>query len=311
MDNRLMTLARAQSGVFSSADAARVGVSNDELTTLTRHGEITRIRRAAYVLSEVYSPAQPSERYRLEVRAVLRTRPAGDRLSHHSALALLGVAPFGTPPAVINIESRRATRQKVRSGVVTHPWSGGDTWEAPNVRTVSPPVACLQVAAAYGFEAGVCAVDSALREHLATTTQLVDALTIMPALRRRFLQSVLDAADAGAGSVGESRLRIICVDAGFEVRSQVTIEDEAGFVGRVDLLVDGLAILEFDGLMKYAGQDGREALAAEKAREERLTRLGYEVVRVVWADLIDPVALVARIIRAREVARQRRAAMSA
>ena len=51
--------------------------------------------------------------------------------------------------------------------------------------------------------------------------------------------------------------------------------------------------------------------AAEKAREERLTRLGYEVVRVTWSDLEDPVALVRRVVRARQIALQRRAAMKA
>ena len=137
------------------------------------------------------------------------------------------------------------------------------------------------------------------------------AIELRPPLRRGFLRSVLAAADEGADSVGESRTRIILADAGFEVRSQVTIEDQAGFVGRVDLLVDGVVVLEFDGLMKYAGADGRDALAAEKARVERLTRLGYEVVRVTWSDLEDPVALVRRVVRARQIALQRRAAMKA
>ena len=304
-------MAMSQSGVFSSADAARVGVGSDQLTTLIRHGDVIRVRRGAYVLSSVHSPAQPSERYRLEVRAVLRSRSRDDRASHHSALALLGIATHGVPARVITIESRRAGRQKTQSLLVTHPWSGGDTWDSRDFSTVPPATACLQVAVKYGFTAGVCAVDNALRQSLTTMAQLEEAFVLMPPLRRGFLDSVLAASDPASDSVGESRTRIICVDAGFEVRSQVTIEDAAGFVGRVDLLIDDVVVVEFDGLVKYAGQDGREALAAEKAREERLTRLGYEVVRVVWTDLEDPVALVRRIIRARQVAMRRRAAMSA
>lgn len=311
MNSRLVTMAMTQSGAFSSADATRVGVSSDELTTLIRHGEITRVRRGAYVLTDVYSTSQPSERYRLEVRAVLRTRSPDDRASHHSALALLGIATYGVPARVITVESRRAGRQKSQAGLVTHPWSGGDTWVARDFTTVPPATACLQVAAKYGFQAGVCAVDSAVRQSLTTMPQLEAAIALFPPLRRGCLTSVLASADGGSDSVGESRTRLICVDAGFEVRSQVTIQDAAGFVGRVDLLIDGVVILEFDGLVKYAGQDGREALAREKAREERLTRLGYEVVRIVWSDLDDPVALVRRIIRARQVALRRRAAMSA
>ena len=304
-------MAMAQAGVFSAADAARVGVSSDELTTLSRHGTVTRIRRGAYVVTSVYRPAHPSERYRLEVRAVLRTRAADDRASHHSALALLGIDTHGVPARTITLESRRARRQKAQSGLVTHPWSGGDTWVSKDFSTVPPALACLQVAAQSGFESGVCAIDSALRRQMTTMPELEAAIEHRPPLRRAFLRSVLAAADEGADSVGESRTRIILADAGFEVRSQVTIEDQAGFVGRVDLLVDGVVVLEFDGLMKYAGADGRDALAAEKAREERLTRLGFEVVRVTWSDLEDPVALVRRVVRARQIALQRRAAMKA
>ncbi|WP_109473765.1 hypothetical protein [Ornithinimicrobium cavernae] len=47
-------------------------------------------------------------------------------------------------------------------------------------------------------------------------------------------------------------------------------------------------IVEFDGLVKYAGLDGRRALAAEKMREDRLRRLGYAVVRLTWRDLDNP-----------------------
>jgi hypothetical protein len=304
-------MAMAQSGVFGSADAARVGTSTDELTTLARRGEVTRVRRGAYALTSLYEPAHPSERYRLEVLAVLRTRSPEDRASHHSALALLGIDTHGVPARVVAIESRKASRPKTQSGLATHPWSGGDSWVFRSFRTVPPTLACLQVAAKYGFVPGVCAVDSALRKGLLTMPGLEDSIERLPPLRRAFLSSVLAASDDRADSVGESRTRIVLTDAGFEVRSQVSIDDESGFVGRVDLLVDGVVVLEFDGLMKYAGRDGREALAAEKAREERLTRLGYEVVRVTWSDLDDPVALIRRVARARRVALRRRAAMSA
>ena len=53
--------------------------------------------------------------------------------------------------------------------------------------------------------------------------------------------------------------------------------------------------MEFDGLVKYAGADGRHALAAEKQRERGLWDLGYEVERVVWGDLERPARLHDRI----------------
>jgi very-short-patch-repair endonuclease len=55
-------------------------------------------------------------------------------------------------------------------------------------------------------------------------------------------------------------------------------------------------IVEFDGLIKYGGADGRQALVDEKRREDALRSLGYQVVRLTWRDLYDP-GLVDRLIR--------------
>ncbi len=55
------------------------------------------------------------------------------------------------------------------------------------------------------------------------------------------------------------------------------------------------AVLEFDGLVKYSGADGREALVAEKRRKDRLRDLGFQVVRVTWAELDRPTLLQHRI----------------
>jgi len=79
-------------------------------------------------------------------------------------------------------------------------------------------------------------------------------------------------------------------------------------VGRVDFLVEDLVVVEFDGLVKYGGQDGRAALAAEKARESRIVDCGYEVVRLVWSDLGQPADMARRIREARRRALNRRIA---
>lgn len=299
----------AQAGVFSVSDAARVGVSGDALTTLVRHRQVVRVRRGAYVLARAYSDAQPSEKYLLRVKAVLRSRDPSDRASHHSALAVFGIGTFGTSREVVAIESKSITRPRLRAGLAKHPWSGGDTWSTREHSTVAPATACVQVAVSDGFEAGVCAMDSALRLGMCTIAELKTATSCLLPLRQTLARRAIDACDPKAESVGESRTRIILTDAGFEVRAQVDLADAAGFVGRVDFLIDECVVVEFDGLQKYAGAEGRLALAAEKAREERLTRLGFEVVRVIWSDLADPVALVLRIAQARQVALQRRAAM--
>jgi len=71
---------------------------------------------------------------------------------------------------------------------------------------------------------------------------------------------------------------------------QVEIRDERGrLVGRVDFLFRAQrTIVEFDGLVKYGGADGRQALIDEKRREDSLRALGYQMVRPTWRDLYDP-----------------------
>lgn len=310
MNPQLATRAAAQSGAFSAADAADTGVGADEINRLVRCRTLHRVRRGAYVLAADYWNAKVFERYVLRVRAVLRSRPEGDRASHHSALTLLGVATHDVDESVVTVESRRVKRRRRVNGLVTHTWSQGKTWTVSGVfKTVDAATACAQVAAESGFVAGVCAMDSALRTRRCTLAELTDAVAALPPLRRTIAQKSLDAVDPQCESVGESRTRVILNDAGLEVRSQVVIREEAGFIGRVDFLVNGLVIVEFDGLVKYEGFEGGRALAEEKAREKRLERLGYEVVRVTWAELADPAAIIRRVREAEHLARARRRAL--
>jgi very-short-patch-repair endonuclease len=100
-------------------------------------------------------------------------------------------------------------------------------------------------------------------------------------------------ADQRSESVGESRARLLLHAIGFEPTPQVEIRDQQGrLIGRVDFLLERQrVIVEFDGLIKYADANGRAALAAEKSREDRMRALGYEFVRLTWADLSRPAAV--------------------
>lgn len=308
MNQRLAAVAASQSGVFGIVDAARLGISTNDLTRMIRRREIIRVRRGAYVVAASYLGVEPSERYALRVKAVLRSRGTADRASHHGALALLGIGTVGVREDIVVVETREVSRSRTHAGLATMPWSGGDTWSVSGFRCVSAARACVQVAVASGFVAGVCAMDAALHEQRCDRPELASIIAALPQRSRSAAQRALDAVDPRAESVGESRTRIILRDAGLRVRSQVELRDSTGFVGRVDLLVDDCVVVEFDGLRKYAGADGQWALAAEKSREERISRLGYEVVRVVWSELDEPATIVARVRRARSLARERRAA---
>lgn len=86
---------------------------------------------------------------------------------------------------------------------------------------------------------------------------------------------------------------------------QLEVHDTSGrLVGRCDFGWARYRTLgEFDGRVKYGrllreGQEAGDAVFDEKVREDELRNLGNEVVRWIDADLRDPAALRARLVRA-------------
>lgn len=308
MNPRLHTMATAQGGVFSVNEAAAVGILSDELTSMVRKGELFRFRRGAYALASVYRSAKVDEQYRLRVLAVMRSRPRTDRASHHSALALFGISFFGAPRNLVIAQGHRTHNQR-RNGLLLQPATVTSGYRFGVVRCVSPATACVQVAARYGFEAGVCAMDSALHLKQCTRAELEAALEHIPARQRRQARLAIAATEPLTESIGESRTRLILKDAGFAIVPQVEIRNAQRVLGRVDFLVDDCVVVEFDGLVKYAGKEGKMALAAEKDREKQIARMGYEVVRIIWSELDDPGSIVAQVRDAKQFVLDRRAPM--
>ncbi len=306
MNTRLHTMAIAQGGVFSSDEAAAVGVTSNELSALIRKRELFRFRRGAYVLAERYRAADIDARYRLRVLAVMRTRPRTDCASHHSALALHGISFYGAPLDLVIAQGHRTDTQRC-NGLIVQPRTVTSGSQFGVVRSVAPALACVQVAARFGFEAGVCAMDSALHLGTCTKPDLEAALEQIPLRQRRRARHAIAATEPLTESVGESRTRLILSDAGFRLTPQVELRNAVRFLGRVDFVVNDCVVVEFDGLVKYAGKDGKMALASEKDRESEITRLGYEVVRIIWSELEDTSAILDRVWAAERLARDRRA----
>ncbi|MHB8275584.1 MAG: hypothetical protein ACYDC9_12635 [Dermatophilaceae bacterium] len=113
---------------------------------------------------------------------------------------------------------------------------------------------------------------------------------------------------ARSESPGESRTRVILTGLGYtDVEPQARVTDGHGrIVARVDLMVRRVLVVEFDGAVKYEGAEGREALVAEKKREDLLRKLGYGIVALVWSDLADPARVQAKMLAEIAILRQRR-----
>lgn len=287
----------AQGGVIASRQISRMGIAAADVRGWLRQGTLVRCRRGALVDGSLWRASQQDERYRLTVMAVMRARSSDDVASHHSALALHGLPLWQVDRSLV-----------VLSGDVaeTTTWNGlrlmplralVAATDAGGLRMLALPDAIVTTASA-SYEAGLVAADAATHAGSCTTDDLHEAADrLLRGLRgRRRVRSMLTDVDPACESPGESRTRIVLGTLGVPLRSQAEIRDREGrFVARVDFLVADRCVIEFDGAVKYGGADGREALVREKLREDRLRRLGYTVIRVTWADLAHPQALLARI----------------
>ena len=288
MDPRLHTLLTGSGGTCSAAQLRALGVDDHAVATLVRSGELVRLRRGLFAEGEVWRGANPEQRLVARTRAVLLDRPAA-AASHASAAAVHGL-PLWDVPLTVDVVCT-TPRRRVRGGVCLRPWpKGAEAMDVDGIATLPPAIAIAQVALEHGHVPGLVCLDRALNTGLVTPEGLADATDVLtPGARaRQRLAHLLREADPACESVGETRTRVLLRDLGFEVQSQVRISDARGLIGRVDFLVGERVVVEFDGMVKYGGADGRRALQAEKAREDRLRDAGYVVVRLVWADLDDP-----------------------
>lgn len=297
MEHEISILASHVGNVFTTGEAARAGIHRTALTRAVATGVVHRIGRGTYTL-----PAQPAVMpdavYRLAVVGALRRRRNRRREAAVSgaAAALWGLPLYDVPFGRIDVAGD--TQYLRRHGRLwLRPWPGGsDRCEVDGVGVVDVASACVTTAADNGLSAGLTAMDAAQHRGLVGAADLDQAVQRLASLDGiSIARACLPLTDANCESVGETRTRMILQRNDFDFLSQVWIDDSAGSVGRVDFLVGGRVVIEFDGAQKYAGLDGKEALVAEKRREDRLRALGYRVVRLTWPDLEDAAAVVARI----------------
>jgi very-short-patch-repair endonuclease len=101
-----------------------------------------------------------------------------------------------------------------------------------------------------------------------------------------------------AESPGESLLRLRLRRMGLKVTEQYSMPWVEG-EPRVDFLVEGRLVVEFDGQGKYSLRgDPARAHWEEKLRHDRIVEAGNTMIHVVWADLWDEPALRRRVNRA-------------
>lgn len=283
-------------------------MSDTELQTLRRRGKLTQLSPGAYIDLPRYQHLGPDDQYRARIRAVAARSP-DLVVSHASAAALHGLPLYG-----VDLSRVHLTRPGHGGNRLTgHRWvHAGSLPETAVVsldgsRATGVARTIIDLARSESVAAAVVTGDAALHHGMVTGADLTTALD--GAYRhngRPKAQRALGLLDGRAESPGESRLRIQLRRVPLPPPElQVDIFDEGGrFVGRVDAAyLDHGVLIEFDGMVKYGamlrpGQTTRDAVIQEKLREQRLSELGWLVLRFVWAELRDPARVAERIYRA-------------
>ncbi|GAB3945928.1 hypothetical protein GCM10028828_16860 [Corynebacterium tapiri] len=98
------------------------------------------------------------------------------------------------------------------------------------------------------------------------------------------IRALLERSVGVSESVIESWGRVLLEDSDItcEIKCQVRIRCSDGALYRVDMLIDGWLILEFDGMLKYSTQDDPKR---EARRQHSLTNTGYGILRIEYRHL--------------------------
>lgn len=290
----LLTLAAGQRGMFTTTQAHRVGMDKSSLARAVDEGVTLHPMRSLYAVAQLVDATSPSGWHRHLAEGVRLIYP-DLMFASVTAVSAHDISVWGcdlSKPQIL----RPISRSTGVRGVRVRP-TRGTSVDTPWGPAATPADALVQLAMDFGTEQGVVSADHALGSGVVTAEALTAAVAGVenwPAAHKARSMAALTC--GSRESVGESRCGIALELAGIRVTPQVDIRDAFGnLVGRVDFLVEGTnVIVEFDGKVKFESRDP-EVLWAEKKREDRLRRLGYTVVRIVWADLEKPGAVAAKV----------------
>lgn len=250
----------ALGGVATAQHLKRLGHSQDALTALVRGGQLTRVRRGVYALVSVQ-------------RDVREANAHGGALTCASVLRRHGVWTLPTddgPHTAVFRKGRAFPHDNCRCTVHYVPAKVG-------VGMVSLPEALVTYRRCAGDEAFFAAVESAWHQQLLSSADRNRIRAGLPSTARWLLDLASPLAESGLESI--SRLRL------HRLGLRVTLQVRAGR-RRVDLAVEDLLWLEFDGAEFHGGAENRhqdlvkDAVASADGRET--LRFDYAQVIYDW-----------------------------
>lgn len=282
--------------VITFATALGAGMTRQQVRRRVDSGRWRRLHRGVYCRTAEWEAADSRARHLVCAAAAQLISPPAWRLSHATAAVCFGLPMPFRPPPVWQTRPRGGPTRYLdgrRLLVAPVPAEHGARLEIGRVTSLARTVAdCLRH---LSTEDAVAIGDAALRASPTLRPVVAEVLAhcaCWPYAERG--QSRLLLLDGRRESPLESLSAVEMHRGGVPApEAQALLYDDRGLVGRSDFWWPDRAVVgEVDGLVKYdvvASLDGaRAALLAEKAREQRLWRMGAHVVRWGLKDLRSP-----------------------
>jgi hypothetical protein len=301
-----------QHGLITRRQAIEAGLPPEHVDRLARTGAWVTVRRGVYADHELWETlARPEDRQLTRDRAASLRISRPHVMSHDSAALELGMGILRTSEQITHVTRPGIVGSHLRYGVKHHlaPYRPDQVIEINGRRVLDPARTAADIAREHGLQPGVVAFDSAFR--LGISNHELDAacaaMSNWPNVT--VVRAACGLADPGADSVGETLARLLVTELGLgRPETQFGLTDGTRTVW-CDLRI-GRHLFEFDGKIKYqrpqdggvAAVDPREALWAEKQRQDWVCGFKLGVSRIVWDDFWGERRRVALVRLARECA---------
>jgi Transcriptional regulator, AbiEi antitoxin/Protein of unknown function (DUF559)/AbiEi antitoxin C-terminal domain len=268
------------------------GVTPSQFRSLTRSGELVRVRRGVYATRPAVSSAagDPRQRHALRVAAARAAVGRDAVASHQSAALLHGIDLLRAPGDSTVWLTRQPGLNHSRRQDGIHLYSARLPKNHVTTRYGVPLTTAtrtvIDLARSSTFMEGVVVVDCALRLGKTTDFGLADVLRACakwPGADRA--RRVKNFSSEDAGSVLESCARVVFAEAGLPapVLQAAIAAADGEFIARVDFCWPAYRVIaEADGMAKY--EDPSRA-RAQIMRDIRLRDAGYKVVHFTWGEL--------------------------
>lgn len=284
-DRHIARLAAAQHGVFGRAQATSLGASKAMISHRLERGIWERFA------PDVFGIAGAASTYRRALLATTLEWGDGAVASHRAAAALLHLAGVDARPLEITVPRARR-RDGAQPDVIVHrnALEPRERTMVEAIPTTTPARTLIDLAAVVPREITEEALDDALRRGLVSIARLRSRLTTEMRGRRPGFRALREMVEARTGtgvpqSVFETRLLRLLARA--RLPRPVVQHRIVDLAGRLVAIADfayphARVAIEADG---HRWHSGRARWERDRRRLNALTRLGWRVIHVTWAQL--------------------------